>query len=617
MKGAITALIIALIIVFSAIFLIKKQPAKQRLYPGEDKIYAKPPIERTEPVKLAIVEELPVETNAMAFAPSMGELITTFNIKGDSLLGFKLPDSYADFCDEIGINLLNLEELQNFGVDTKREIGFFSTGIGYNKEKDKPTFSLTFCLPVTENPALLDSLDAAITKDSASKIEKDDYTLYTDDEEEFALAVIKKNGYAYITLGSDQEKAEKEVKSLLRGKEKLSGSRRFNKAIRGLGNSGSLFCFIDISQMLSEASVMDFLNSLDATGSEEELEYFKELITFYRGAAFWLDISSKDFVIRSIVEIDPDNKMASMYSDNVVQNPVFNVQKNPIGILAQSFNLSSMYKDVKKYLDTEELDAINEVLDSINRELGIPADINLIELIGGNYGIGVYDGKSIGIGTYNALITLAVTNEKHANTIRKTLHKRLEEELNNMDGLMNSAYIEETTIEGVETSKLFIPMGGKFYLGVHDKQLILSSEKDIYVDAIKGSYKKGFSKNISDKNLKYAFDKRSMSMSYLDMHEALDIVDNFAGTLSALSSLGSLLSPSDTTGSSNKLESYEASIRKITKELRSIRYMLAYSQMDKEILTSELRIATDFKSSFPEGVAELARNCIAIIKELE
>lgn len=618
MKGAIAALIALLIIIFAAFFYFKKAKGDQ-LYPGEDKIYGKPPVERTEPTKLSIVEELPAETNAMAFAPSIANLATTFKLQGDSLLGFKLPESYAEFCDEIGFNLLDLEELKTMGVDTEREIGFFSTGVGYDKESDEPRFSLTVCVPVTQNPALLDSLDKELTVESSkTKVEKEGYTLYTDtsDDDDFALAVTQKNGYAYLTFGTDQHKTEQEVAKLLKGKGKLSGSKRFNKAVQGLGNSGSFFCYVDVSQMLSDSSLADYISSLDTTSSSAEVERIKELFTLYRGAAFWLDFSGKDFVIRSVAEIDPSNPAAAMYSDNIIQSPIFNPSMNPIGLFGQAFNIKDLFNSAKELMDKYELDELQESLDSINRELGIPEDINLIELVGGNYGIGFYDGKSIGLGTYNGLFSLAVTDEKKANIVRKALHDKVAEELKDLNGLMNSAYIEETKIEGVQTSKLFVPMGGKFYCGVHDKQFIISSEKELYTAAIKGSYKKGFVKNIKDKNLKYAFDKRTMAMSYLDIHESLDIVDNFAGTLSALSSLGSLFS-SDTTGNSSRADRYEKGIRDLTKELRSIQYLLAYSQIDKEVLSMEMRIATNFSNSFPEGMADLSRRCIGIIEELK
>lgn len=616
MKGAIAALLITIIIVISALLFIKPGSQAPKLNPGEDVIYGKPPIERTEPVKLNIVEALPAETNAMMVAPSMGQLISSFSITKDSILGFQLPDEYLEFCNEIGLNPLNLEELEAYGIDTKSEVGFFSTGLGFNAEKKTPSVSLTFCIPTTENSTLLDTIDAKLSSPSRTKTEKEQYTLYSDEDDEFAIALTQKENYLYLTLGTGIAKTEEEVQKLLSGKGKLSGSKRFNKAIQGLGNSGSLFCYMDLSQMIADSSFMELLRQSDETTSEEVLEYLNDLLTFYKGAALWVDFTGKDFVIRSVLEMNLKSKLSSMYSDNVVANPVFHGQKNPIVLFAQSFDISNLYKDFQKHLGADEVAELAALMDSVNREFGLPDGMDFIELFGGNYGLGFYDGKSIGLGTYNGLMSIAVTNEKDANIVRKAIHTRLEKELEDLDGIMNSAYIEETKIEGVPTSKLFIPMGGKFYLGVHNKQLILSSEKDLYIDAITGSYKKGFSKNISDKNLKYAIDTRTMAMSYLDMHEALDIVDNFAGTLSALSSLGSLFS-SDKQGNPNRAQEFELGIKKLTKELRVIKYLLGYSQVDKEILTSEVRIATDFSGSFPEGVAQLVQNCIEIIKELD
>lgn len=589
MKGALSAILIALIIVLAALFFIKKSG---------------PTTDIPEVTELAIVSSIPAEASMLCMAPSVSELFKTLNLTDKEIFGFPLEETVEEMTDEIGVNLFDIEELKKMGIDTEKEIGFYSTDFQFS---DNPKFSMTLFLPCSKDVSLVDTLINKLKEEDIKVTEKENYKLLTDSYDDFAAAIAKVGNYYFITFGTGAERVEKEINLTLTGKEKLGSTENYTSAIKGLKKNGSLFCYINMSTLAD--AYKDFMTTLSSSRYSSfpttvNYEKLKSLFTTYKGFALWVDVTEKDFVITSAGQLDLTTKMASYFKSNTIACPIYNITKKPVLAFSAAFDYTPYIKDyLEIYGVTDSM--VDDALTEVAEELGIDLKKTVYNNLGEHFGLAVYDAQTINVGTYNALISIQLKDEALGNELRKGVAKKINEQFKEMGGLSQMASVEEVTIEGVPTTKVFFPMAGKLFIGIHNKTLLVSSERSLYKEAITGSNKTGFIKDMKDENLKAAFSQESNSVFYLDINDVCTIVNNFSSTIAMT------MSTFDPQGASG----IDKTITKVTEAVKKIQYTVGYSQLSKDMFTSEARVQTSFEKPFLEGCVDLGKEVKTIIDE--
>lgn len=600
MKGSIKVAIVLIITIIIGIVVYKNMPV-----PEEQEIHKLPPIKRKAMPKLEITNTLPEEANVVAMAPTTRQLFKTFQIEGNKILGFDLPEEIQEVQELLGANIFTEKGLEQIGINIDKEIGFFSTGMELKEDGKDIDISMTMFLPVTDEKTLQETIDKLQLSEGMSKTQKEGYTLYS--TEDFTLAIAPKPERYYISVGSSDKKVSEEMEQLLRGKRKLSSSKKYNKALKGLGNEGTFFCYFDLNDFISDKTFEMISKGIDSLTAETDLTYdpmaFLHNLRAYKGLAFWLDINGKDLIVRLTSEMDKSHSLTKSLNSNTVKSPAFGVKKRPVFLISQAYDIKDMIRNMLSIFDKTEEDML-EALDEMSSSLSIDLRNDVYHNIGKNINIGVYDGQNLGLGEYNTLLAIEVKNEGKAKKVLKSFYKEAKKLLDDAGGASALMSLEKKKIGGAFTIKLSYPMAGSFLLGVGKKHIVFTTNEEMYKNAMKGSYKNGFAKSFKKDPRNLAINKYTSQFFYVDMNEGIAAVKS---VYNAINSFASAFSNDDTSDSEKQIEI-------ICNELSHIKYLLAYAQYKDGILASEFRISTDFKTSFVQGITDMVKR---LSEELE
>lgn len=596
MKGALSAILIALVIVIAALLFFKKDGKEPGTEPG------------TEPfTELSIVAELPEETSALFMAPSLEKWYTLLQLKENSILGYPLEDAVEEMKEELGINLFDLAELTELGIDIRSEIGVYATDLSKVTEP-MPKGVATVFVPITKESKLRSTLEKKLEEGEVPLKKEKGYTLVCEEGEDIAMIIAEKGNYAFFFIGVDSAQVVKEYELLMNGTKKLNESNKYSKAIKNIGGTGTLFMYVDLETIMPAYSGLmskyaDIL-SYSMSSISFDSEKLEELMKGFEAFAIWLDIDKKDFVIRSSGTVDPKSKVASYIKTNTIKSPAFNITKKPVLLYSQSLSFKEYIDEYLKVYGVTS-SQVDQFFNEIAKEMEMDLKSPLYDNLGDNGSIAIYDAETINIGTYNVFLSLAVKDEKVAQEFITKVGERVKAELAKASGLGQMGSVEDITIGKTKVTKLDFAMAGKVFLGVHNKNMIITSERNLFKEAVSGSTDAGFINTLSDKDLKKAFGASTNSVAVLDIHGVATVVENFKATIAMTMSA---MDPQ----ASKKINKI---ITDVCAELRKIQYLLGYSTYNNSVLYSEFRIQTQYDKPFIEGTKELVENMKKIFED--
>lgn len=590
MKGALSAILIALIIVLIALFFIKKSGPS------------------ITPTKLEIVAELPEETSLLCMAPSLETVFKALKVEGNTILSYDISEFIEEMTEELEMNLLSVDDLTKQGIDCTKEIGFFVTDLS-ELTGATPKGALTVFLPTSEADKFRKMLEKKATEEGATVAKGDGFSLIFEEGDDFNLALAQKGNYLFATGGNDSAIVSDEMKLLLTGKKKLSESAQYKNALDGLEGGGTFFAYADIDKF---SNIYGKLLGLYMKGMgsyspfKMDEDKMASMMKIGKGTAAWLDVNGKDLIIRSKAIMNSEHALTKCFRNNTMSSPIYNISKKPVLVYSQALDFTTYIKEYLKVYSVTDAQ-VDEAFAEIEKEVGIDLKANLYENLGENAAYAIYDAETINMGTYNMLAAIEIKDPAKATELTKELTAAIKAQFKKMGGMASQmASIDEVTIEGMKATQISFPMAGKLFYGVHGKNLLFSSERALIKEAITGSAKKGFATQMEDETLKKVFSKNSNAIGYLDIDGVAVIINNFKSTI-VMATAGF------DAEASKKIKTF---INDLNTELHRYNYISGYTAFEGEKVTSDFVIDTEFETTFIEGTNTVVTNIRSLMKSM-
>jgi len=158
-------------------------------------------------------------------------------------------------------------------------------------------------------------------------------------------------------------------------------------------------------------------------------------------------------------------------------------------------------------------------LEMIKKSFGIDLEKDLIDNLGGNVNFAMYDGATINMMNYNALLTVNVKDEAKVRSV--------------LDKFIDKLPPEQKSLVRKENGNYIYTFGGflQLYAGIKDKNLIVSIGQPMFDKAMAADPKTGFINGLKDKELAKDLEDQS-NILYIDVAETFKAYNNVAGLLS-------------------------------------------------------------------------------------
>jgi hypothetical protein len=285
----------------------------------------------------------------------------------------------------------------------------------------------------------------------------------------------------------------------------------------------------------------------------------------YTNAAITLDLENRDFNLGIFYLLKPKAKTLSLFKGILFnRTSILGVKKNPLLMAILGFNTENYYKYLTSMMPELISRSLKNKFTDIKKKYKLDVEKEIIPNLGGNFNLGLYDGKTLNMFNYNALFTLTVKNRRAVEKAIKKITRTMPKEKK-----------KSVKIAGVNTEIYSLGLV-KLYSAFKGNQLILSLSRPVFEEAINAKKSGGFIKNIKSKKLTASM-KSDLSMLYFNVDEAVLAAKNF-GTLSKLNSL------------------------EMEEQLKKFVYLLISSKIKKNFITGNIALKTRFDDPFFIGL---------------
>lgn len=514
-----------------------------------------------------IVKILPETTNFLMKVNSLENGYKHLAVTKDSILGYKIEE-VEEMVKELGINLLNLEELTGYGVDIKGELGFAVSNIKWNSEKKEPTADFIVFIPVTDPTKIIETVKTKITTaEKDVKVEvKDNVTKIFDDKH--WLYFITKDKYLLVVMNITND-AKDTVDSIVSGKTQLLNAKTFKSITSKVGSAEDLFLYGNVSDVVNanyEILKKDLQESPDLKEVGNILDYIKE----YGSFAASLNLQSTDFIADGVIETIETSSLLKMLKDvKFNKDFVLSFKEHPIFLFSLGMNAKEYYKMFEKILSGSAQTEMKEGMAEANKMLEIDIEKDIIDNIEGNMNFGIYDGASINQMNYNAVLTLNFKDGKKASEVLDKLVKKIPAEKLSKDKV------------GEIEAYVFKEMMFTVYFAIVKDSLIVSSSKVYFEKAITGNVKEGFTSKIADKLL-VSYLTNNVNSFYISVEEGYKAFTNFKAQMGQIDA------------------SIETTIQKF-------QYLIATSYVENTAFYSNFTVKTKFEEPFFLELAKIIK----------
>jgi hypothetical protein len=468
------------------------------------------------------LQHLPANTQAVLTINSIEKLYGTFKV--DELRA-EYPDEFllakAEMIDELGVDLLDLKALREFGLDPGKPIY-----VGFVLD---PAFATALLLPSVKDARevvgmLLEEQGeqgAGFTK----KTKAHGVDIYGKDDEEAAF--FAKGSYIVVVITDEDEggaPATEAAKNLLAATKKgnLAHSKKYKEVLDQIPGEAD-FTFYMGPEFYDKLLELEDKKGLEDQGvSEEEVEeLYKRWGLSGLTAAAKARLESERLVVESRTWLDQDSEVLDWY--RVTTNPtafLARVPSDPMLAMVGRLNCGRIWESLQTFDEVVETDSIpdfDEALDDASEELGIDIDKALISQLNGNVALLV---NNIQMMNNDAVILLQVERPQEFQETLKTLVEAIDESIDvntsQNSGRPNPELVRDE-YEGLPYYTFLLPPMVEVSFGVVEDHLVVASSRMRFQSIVKGS--RGFSDEIGNDEISKALADPTGNVFYLDFQK--------------------------------------------------------------------------------------------------
>ena len=524
---------------------------------------------KKNPIKKGVISSLPATTDFVASIDSIKTVFDTFSIKEDSILGNKIKNKndFDEISKFLGINILNIKEIEKTGVDVTKLITlsmdiekieqikkeycwdnnlYDETGKVKGTEKKCNSYdsedalvNLSIMIPIKNRSLFINKIEELVKKENSVSIktEKELRTIYfKDGKKEFNGYLFPRGEYFVFTISlSGDLKTDHALKSFNSIK-RLSDSKSYNIVRKKISTADGISLFFNVNGFIKKHE--DFfkktLNKLPSYKSNYKNMLLYSLDTFkgYNFFATTISLKSKDLHIKTFADV-VKGSFIEKGSKNIVYNRdyVLGIKDKVLAILSFGFNVDVVYKELKETLNKN----IEKSEKKISANLGISIYDDIISQLGGNFNFGVYDAIGINPMNHNFVSTFTIKDsKKFATTISKLTDK--------FNSMITSEKRDNLLIYTLRTPAMI-----NLYFTIKGNSLIFTTSKTFFDKALNVNGK-GDIYSVAKKN-NFLKQLNGENLLFLDFYELTKVLDNFG-----IGKFNKFIKPFNTLSISSKYE---------------------------------------------------------------
>ena len=302
----------------------------------------------------------------------------------------------------------------------------------------------------------------------------------------------------------------------------LADDPKFIKMVKKLNPSKDVLFYANIERIIEKnAESTDFFSlfipgkaGMDAQGYGPAALASLELLKDYKALGFSTDLKKPDFIVDCYIDIAEESKLFNMFKGVDVKREIaLGLKANPVMLWGFTQDLQQYWQLLQETLDKAALAKITEQFNKIKTEYGVDMEADLINNLGNNFNVGIYDGSSINIGNINFLLSLEFKNPSKMTAVIEKLIKT-------MPGMVNRLQIGDHDV-------YMVPVGPfQIYAGFKERKLLITLGKAMFERALAANPATGFMTAVKSGSLKNTL-SHEHSIVYLDIMELYYVLKNF------------------------------------------------------------------------------------------
>ncbi len=470
-----------------------------------------------------LIGRLPADAELVLKAGSIETLFQNFAVTGDTVFG-KPVTEMAEMRQELGFNPLDVRELQRNGFATGKPVAIVLDDLELQKEEEKAVFTLGFLIPVNDAGKAVQVIRSYLQKkypDTEFTSEGDVTRFLQADGTHGAMG--SRDGYLYVGL-NPRTTTVPFVTSAMAGKTSLAGSDTYQAVARKLDTGKELFLYANFVKLLAKnletlkqlAQQPDEEGKMPAKNMARNLEYLKE----YEGAGVSVDLGQHDFVASGILNIQPDADFLKVVRDvRYNRGIVMGVDLPPVLLLSTAVNAGAYYRTIQKNMTDADREKMELYRQQLQNTLGLDLEKDIVDNLSGDFNAAIYDGISINMTNYNALITIGVRNPEKAKAVVEKAFSALTPQ--------QQGSVQTTTVAGTDAYMVTLFGMVQLYGGIRENTLVLALGKPLFEKALTGTVDKGFAAAANEPKFTDAL-KGEKGIFYLSIDELTKALKNFA-----------------------------------------------------------------------------------------
>ncbi|MCP4350214.1 MAG: DUF3352 domain-containing protein [Desulfobacterales bacterium] len=530
-----------------------------------------------------IVKLLPENTDFMIKIGSLETVYKHFSVTENSVFGEPVKE-IEDIKAELGFNPLVLSDLKSNGFDTGKDIGFMFNDFKF--ENEKPDFNFLVFIPVTDGKKVVDKIKTWVKKENSEAKFTLDGNITVIEEKNDNLYMFTKANYLFLGGNTNAKDAKAFVKTAEAGKTSLLKTKIYKDAAEKVSGK-DLYTFINVPKVMPK--VLEIIEAASKkTGNPgmpdigKSMKYIKD----YQGACLSVNLENNDLVINGAGNIVPDSKIHNVYKGvKFKKETVLGIKDNPAILISAALNAREYYNLLMETLAEEDIAKFKSGLQEIKTTVGIDVEKEVIENLAGSFNLGIYDGLSINIMNYNTVLSLSIKDEA-------LMKKVIEKAISSMPPEKQQMAVK-TKLGNLDVYAISIGGGmTQLYIGIKDKNLIVSVGKPMFEKAVSGKVSSGFTSAMADKKLAGALKKENTNIVYFNVSEIYSIFKTFATFANKFSK------------SSPDKPAVDPRVEKL---INQFDYLLLSSWMEGNSAVTEMTFKTNFKEPFFKGLVNFSK----------
>ncbi|MBF0258600.1 MAG: hypothetical protein HQK62_07150 [Desulfamplus sp.] len=592
---------------------------------------------------------LPESTDFVIKFSSAKEFYDYFSVTDKSFWGNPIED-IEQIKEDLGFNPFDLKELQSNGFDITKPLGVAVSDFKIMNGDDTPHMNIMILLPIkdekkavakikefveNENPdakfakngdiwSWYFDIDSSEPEDLEDSHKNDDTQTETDEaqpadaqaEEQNEDApsenqvsetantpsipsyMISKNGYLF--LGTNPMVDSRQFfENLAKDGEKLIAAPTFINVIDKVNPTKEFFLYANLGRIFqANPQAMQYLKPAVAGAAENEngkdysskeypgLNYLKD----YQGAGVSADLKSSDFKANFVLNIVENSPALNLFKGVIPKRDlVLGLKEKPLLLTGVVENFQIYWKMIQETLNKESLSAIKKDFSRVKTDYNIDVEKDLIDNLGSNVSLGVYDAISINMANINTLAALEFKNPvKIKEAIEKIITKLPPEQ---------QSMINRIQINGSEV--YMMPVGPvQIYAGFIGNDFVITLGKPMFEKAMTANAKSGFMEGFKDQELRKSL-QQDISILFFDVNEAMYTVKNFVPLLAYANP-----------------ESQIMMTPQFKKIMEPFDYVSAASRIDGNAMVGEFLFKSKFNKPFFQGIKDVTEQINTLKKNM-